>query len=93
MHRDVVDKHPGEEKREKDGGYQEPLADFVFGFCDFVHDGEIWMQGWDYKGIWQEGGDRAGKIRDMLENLLVRTKLETLFLNSRNRDQITTFND
>lgn len=36
---------------------------------------------------------RVGKIRDMLETLLVRTKSETLFLNSRNRDQIATFND
>lgn len=32
VHHDVVDKPPGEVKREEDGRYQKPLADFVLGF-------------------------------------------------------------
>ena len=54
MHRDVVDKHPCEEECEKDGYCQKPLADFVFGFCDFVHGGGIWLQGSDFSEIYHE---------------------------------------
>ena len=53
MHREEVDKESGEDKRENDGRYQNPFADSFFGFCDFVHGEEIWMQGSDYLSIRQ----------------------------------------
>ena len=56
MHHEVVDKQSGEDKRENYGSCQEPLTDSNFGFCDVVHVGEIWMQGSDYRGIWQVPG-------------------------------------
>lgn len=61
MHREVVDKQSGEDKRENDGCCQEPLTDSFFGFCDVVHGGEIWMQGSDYRGIWQVPGIGRGR--------------------------------